>query len=90
MQPVPFNRHLLVKKQTPLQQEESLILLPEGSKKSSAFTTVKVLCASEDCRGTWTHGSKVVVPTHMIESLSCDGSEYHLVSESHILLGFTA
>ena len=88
MNPVPFNRHLLVSKQLEQGEEnKSLVLVPEEYKQREAFATVSVVTPAQDCNSQWSPGDTVIVPTHTIETLSVGGEQYHLVLENHVLMG---
>jgi|TARA_R110001583_G_scaffold145371_1_gene297359 hypothetical protein len=86
MNPIPFNRHILVLKQE-AKEEDTLVLVPDEYKQKSPFTLATVVESAFDCKATWTPGTTLVVPTHAIETLSFDGKDFYLVLENHILMG---
>lgn len=86
MNPIPFNRHILVSKQES-KEKDGLVLVPDEYKQVNPFTLATVVESASDCKSAWTPGTTLVVPTHAIETLSFDGKEFCLVSENHILMG---
>ena len=88
MNAVPFNRHLLVAKPTEEEQKEGLVIVPDEYKAASAHALVEVLDFAEDCNGNWEEGDLVIVPSHILETISYKSTEYYLVLENHVLMGF--
>ena len=87
MNAVPFNRHLLVAK-TKEEEKEALVIVPDEYRATSAHALVEILDFAEDCNGNWQEGDLVIVPSHILETISYKNSEYYLVLENHVLMGF--
>lgn len=88
MSAIPFNRHLLVAKTQEDEEKEALVIVPDGYKATAAHALVEVLDFAEDCNGSWEEGDLVIVPSHILETISYKNSEYYLVLENHVLMGF--
>ena len=81
----PRNRHLLVENIENAEIEEKAnVLLPEGYKKVEEYTLMRVLATSPDCSVMARKGEKVIVPTHLIQDIEVEGSNFSIVLENHI------
>ena len=82
----PVNRHLLVE---PIQSDdrgEAVVLIPESSIKSSAYSLVKLLAVSSDCeKFNGEVGSTLVVNTNMVEEVQVGEDKFNLILENHVL-----
>jgi co-chaperonin GroES (HSP10) len=80
----PVNKNLLVEKVVS-QERDSLVLIPEASKKDEKFSLVKVLETADDCTFNIALNSCVVVLTSMIDSFVYNNEEYLLVPQSSVM-----
>jgi co-chaperonin GroES (HSP10) len=86
----PFNRRLLIDKQTkPKQENQSAFIIPsdmeEEFSKRKEFEVVKVISKSDDVTLPVKAGDKVVVLNHMIEKVELEGTEYLFITENNII-----
>jgi co-chaperonin GroES (HSP10) len=80
---LPVNRHLVIKVIVE-EKKESGVLVPDDYKQdASTYSLVTLRCASPDSE--FEPGSKLVVPTHMIEELNIFGEKYYVVLENHVV-----
>jgi hypothetical protein len=81
----PCNRYLLVNRE-PVQEEETLIALPEGTfRAESRYERVLVEGISSEVRPPLAVGKAVVVLSHMIEEVDFGDGPVYLVLENHVL-----
>jgi len=79
----PVNRHLVVEVVVE-QKKDSGILVPDDYKQDvSAYSLVILHRASPGSE--FESGSKLVVPTHMIEELNIFGEKHCVVLENHVV-----
>lgn len=79
----PVNRYLVVEVMVE-QKKESGILVPDDYKQDApVYSLVTLLRASADSK--FEAGSKLVVPTHMIEDLNIFGEKHCVVLENHVV-----
>ena len=80
----PCNRYLLVNRE-PVQEEETLIALPEGTfRAENRYERVLVEGISSDVRPPLAVGNAVVVLSHMIEEVDFGEGPVYLVLENHV------
>ena len=92
----PQNRRLYVLPEASrpgLEEQAPLILLPEDFKSSkevlSEFAIAEVVKSSLDCTSEYFPGTKVVFPTHLLETVSIRGQDYAFILENHIIASWT-
>ena len=79
----PVNRFLVVEVMAE-QKKESGILVPDDYKQDrSTYSLVTLLKASSESE--FQSGSKLVVPTHMVEELNIFGEKHCVVLENHVV-----
>ena len=79
----PVNRFLVVEIVAE-QKKESGILVPDDYKQDrSAYSLVTLLKSGPESE--FESGSKLVVPTHMIEEIELFGKKHHVVLENHVV-----
>tara|TARA_R110000824_G_scaffold247300_5_gene436396 strand:- start:413 stop:676 length:264 start_codon:yes stop_codon:yes gene_type:complete len=79
----PMNKYLSVE---PIKEEKksSGILVPDSYESDvSAFSVVSLLKAN--AQSNLKPGTKIVVPTHMIEEITLFGKTYHVVLENNVI-----
>ena len=82
----PANRRLKLKEyQIVKQEEQASFLIPEQAKKKEENATFEILSVSDDCEKSWTVGSKVVVPLHMVETIKVQKEETKMVLENYVM-----
>jgi co-chaperonin GroES (HSP10) len=87
----PFNRRLIVEKQSQKQKEEntsSFYIPPEVEEEFSKrkdFEVVKIVSKSDDVTLPVKLGDKVVVLAHMIEKIEFDDVVYFCVVENNVV-----
>ena len=84
---IPAHKHVLVQKRSKVEeQEQSLVLLPEGYQpKKEDYTRVTVLQTSNNCTIPASPGDELVIREGYIEELSLDGNTFYLVLENHVM-----
>ena len=81
----PCNRYLLVERQ-PVEKEETLIALPEGTfRAENRYERVVIKGISSEVRPPLAVGKPVVVLSHMIEEVDFGNGPVYLVLENHVL-----
>ena len=81
----PCNRYLLVNKEQ-VQEEETLIALPEGTfRAENRYERVVIEEISSEVRPPLAVGKAVVVLSHMIEEVDFGDGPVYLVLENHVL-----
>jgi hypothetical protein len=81
----PCNRYLLVNKEQ-VQEEETLIALPEGTfRAENRYERVVIEGISSEVRPPLAVGKAVVVLSHMIEEVDFGDGPVYLVLENHVL-----
>jgi|TARA_R110000772_G_scaffold20091_1_gene55859 co-chaperonin GroES (HSP10) len=79
----PVNRFLVVEVMAE-QKKESGILVPDDYKQDrSVYSLVTLLKAGPESE--FKFGSKLVVPTHMVEELNIFGEKHCVVLENHVV-----
>ena len=79
----PVNRFLVVEVMAE-QKKESGILVPDDYKQDrSTYSLVTLLKAGTESE--FKIGSKLVVPTHMVEELDIFGEKHCVVLENHVV-----
>jgi len=72
-----------------LEEQAPLILLPEDFKSSKEVlrehTIAQVQSLAVDCITSIQVGTKVVFPTHLMETVEIRGQEYHFIPESQVI-----
>ena len=82
----PANRRLKLKEyQIVKQEEQASFLIPEQAKKKEENAIFEILSVSDDCEKSWTVGSKVVVPLHMVETIKVQKEETKMVLENYVM-----
>ena len=82
----PKNRHLLIETAKSTESDETSVLLPEGyALPKDKYVLATVLDNSTDCKENYSQGSKVVVDSSMIETVTLQGGQYEIVLENHIV-----
>ena len=79
----PLNRHLVVE---PIleQRKDSGVLVPDDYKtEESAY--ILVTLSRSHTESDLIPGSKLVVPTHVVEEINLFGEKYHIVLENHVV-----
>ena len=88
MSVIPYNRFLLVE---PIEEkeevQESLVLVPEEFKIEPAHKMVKIVSFANNCTVNWHKNMKIIVPSNLLEKLTFNGKDYHLLLENHVMLG---
>ena len=88
---VPINRHLLVEPlERPDKKEEAKILLPEDYTPKEPFAVVKLISASAEANSGknsyhWEPGKKLVVNANMLEKISVEDKEFHVILENYVI-----
>ena len=83
---LPANRRLKLKECEVIKQEEQVsFLIPDQAKKKEENGTFEILSVSDDCEKSWTVGTKVVVPFHMIETIKVHKEEAKMVLENYVM-----
>ena len=79
----PVNRFLVVEVIAE-QKKESGVLVPDDYRQDkSAYSVVTIIKSSPESE--FQSGSKLVVPTHMIEELDIFGEKHCIVLENHVV-----
>ena len=79
----PLNKYLVI---DPIEEyvRDSGVIIPDDVKiEDSAYKTAILLTANADSE--LIHGSKLLVPTHMIEEVAFSGKKYYLVLENCVM-----
>jgi len=78
----PLNRYLVVE---PIleQKKESGVLIPDDYETQSVYILVSLLKAHPE--SSLIPGSKLVVPSHMLEEVGFFGEKHHIVLENHVV-----
>ena len=79
----PLNKYLVVE---PIEEyvRDSGVIIPDDVKiDNSAYKAAVLLTANADSE--LTHGSRLLVPTHMIEEVAFLGKKYYLVLENCVM-----
>ena len=79
----PMNRHLLVNLIKEEKKESGVLVPQDYMVEASSFSLVVLLSAHAD--STLQPGTKLAVPTHMIEEVELFGEKYHVVLENHVI-----
>ena len=83
---LPANRRLKLKECQIVEQEDhASFLIPDQAKKKEENGTFEILSVSDDCEKSWTVGSKVVVPLHMVETIKVQKEETKMVLENYVM-----
>ena len=85
----PVNGYLLVRMVEVEQENNSLVLLPEGMKTNdSPFAVVELLkCGSKsDWHGLLGH--RLLVPSRTVENFTFENQTHYLVLENHVIAYF--
>ena len=79
----PLNRHLVVE---PIleQRKDSGVLVPDDYKTEESAYILVTLSRSHP-ESDLIPGSKLVVPTHVVEEINFFGEKYHIVLENHVV-----
>jgi co-chaperonin GroES (HSP10) len=83
MEVIPHNKRLLVEVQKE-EVEQSLFVIPDEARQKSEWTTGKVVLAS-DRDNAFFAGRNVIFLTHMLETISIHGKEYHFIESNHVV-----
>ena len=82
----PVNRHLLIRRASKKNKEESLIVLPEDYKpEEERYVMVEVLAVSKDARFEVSTGDKLIVDRAMIEQIKIEGTNYDVVLDNYVV-----
>ena len=89
----PQNRYLLVKTQTQEDAENTGVLLPEGYvSPKDKYVLATVLASANDCKREsvrnetlYKNGSKIVIDSSMVETVSMAGERYEIVLENYVV-----
>ena len=83
----PTNRYILIQKRNIFENEEdSIVLLPEGYKpKVEEYVRVRILKIADNCNIEALPGDELVVREAFVEELSLDGETFYLVLENHVM-----
>lgn len=82
----PCNRYILVERMNFVQEEKSLIELPEGYfATESTHEKVRVLAVSGEVRPPISPGQDVIILAKMIEQVEFDGETVYLILENYVL-----
>ena len=84
----PCNRHLLIEEITKSEEETKFILPEELKVNKTPFKLVKVIDFASDCEKIRDKDVFVVVPSHMIESITVEeiGEPLKIVQENYVSL----
>ena len=64
------------------EESDSFVLLPEDYKTSeNPYQIVTVVSDSES----FSKGSKLIVPTHVIRHVTTDEGDFHLIESAHVM-----
>ena len=87
----PQNRYLLVKTQTQEDAENTGVLLPEGYvSPKDKYVLATVLASANDCKResnfkAYKNGSRIVIDSSMVETVSMAGERYEIVLENYVV-----
>jgi co-chaperonin GroES (HSP10) len=78
----PLNKYLVVE---PIEERKTNtgVLVPEDYTVTSAFKLARILQVHENSK--LEKGTRIVVPTHMVEEVTFSGETYYLVTENNVV-----
>ena len=78
----PLNKYLVI---SPIEERKTHtgVLVPEDCIAASAFKLAEIEEVNDQSK--LEKGTRVVVPTHMIEEVSFSGETYYLVTENNVV-----
>tara|TARA_R100000008_G_scaffold19975_3_gene10333 strand:+ start:19021 stop:19296 length:276 start_codon:yes stop_codon:yes gene_type:complete len=84
----PLNRYILIDlPQSPEQETDSLIVLPEEykPKEEERYVQVRAVCAAPDARFNLSEGVNLVVDRSMIEEISIGATIYNVILDNYVV-----
>ena len=82
----PHNKRLLVEVQQE-EVEQNLFFIPDEAKQKSEWTIGKVIRVS-DFDNAHCLNRNVVFPTHLLETVSIQGKDYHFIESNYVVASY--
>ena len=81
---IPVNKYLVVEPIREQKSQDVTILIPESVNiDSSRYSVVRIIKSHASSH--LEEGTRLLVPTHMIEEASVFGETYHIILENHVI-----
>lgn len=81
----PSNRNILVEIVSNEQEQQSDILVPNGSIKRPEYSVGKTLARSIDCKDWVRVGQLIIFPSNMIQEIEVNGQRAAFIAENYVL-----
>ena len=81
----PSNRNILVEIVNDEQEQQSDILVPNGSIKRPEYSVGKTLAYSIDCKDSGRVGQLIIFPSNMIQEIEVNGQKAVFIAENYVL-----
>lgn len=81
----PSNRNILVEIVNNEQEQESDILVPNGSIKRPEYSVGETLAYSVDCKDWGCVGQLIIFPSNMIQEIEVNGQKATFIAENYVL-----
>ena len=86
MEVMPHNKRLLVEVQQE-EVEQNLFFIPDEAKQKSEWTTARVISSSDKENSCYLN-RLVIIPTHLLETVSIQGKDYHFIESNYVVASY--